>query len=104
VQDKSFAKQNICAGRAAESDIISELAGPKSLKALLTALVPEMTYGGMAVANGQDVGIARESLFRGISDQAECDRIINAARDYCRQDTLALIKLVTKLRSISSDR
>ena len=35
------------------------------LKAVLPALVPEMSYEGMAVANGQDAGLAWESLVRG---------------------------------------
>jgi hypothetical protein len=30
---------------------------------------PELTYEGMAVANGQDAGLARESLVRGTMDQ-----------------------------------
>ena len=36
-------------------------AGSYSLKGVLPALVPEMTYQGMAVANGQDAGLAWES-------------------------------------------
>ena len=49
-------------------------AGSFSLKAVLPALVPEMTYEGMEVANGQDAGLAWESLIRGGLDQAERDR------------------------------
>ena len=41
-------------------------AGSFSLKDVLPALVPEMTYGGMEIANGQDAGLAWESLVRGI--------------------------------------
>ena len=40
-------------------------AGSYSLKAVLPALVPEMSYDGMAVANGQEAGLAWESLSRG---------------------------------------
>ena len=40
-------------------------AGSYSLKYVLPALVPEMTYDGMEVANGQDAGLAWESLVRG---------------------------------------
>jgi len=36
-----------------------------SLKAVLPALVPAMNYEGTAVANGQDAGLAWESLVRG---------------------------------------
>ena len=36
-------------------------AGSYSIKSVLPALVPEMTYEGMAVSNGQDAGLAWES-------------------------------------------
>ena len=77
-------------------------AGSFSLKAVLPALVPDMTYEGMEVANGQDAGLAWESLIRATGDQAERDRIKNALLDYCGQDTLALVKLLEELRLISN--
>ena len=46
-------------------------AGSYSLKYVLPALVPEMTYDGMAVANGQDAGLAWEALIRGALDITE---------------------------------
>ena len=73
-------------------------AGSYSLKAVLPALVPEMTYEGMAVTNGQDAGLAWEKLIRGSLDQAERDQIRKALLAYCGQDTLAMIRLVGRLR------
>ena len=78
-------------------------AGSYSLKGVLPALVPELSYEGMAVADGQDAGLAWESLVLGGLDQSEREKIRKALLDYCGQDTLALAKLVTKLRSISTD-
>jgi predicted RecB family nuclease len=75
-------------------------AGSYSLKAVLPALVPEMSYDGMAVANGQDAGLAWESLVRGGLDQSERERTRKALLDYCRQDTLALVRLLDKLRTM----
>jgi len=72
-------------------------AGSYSIKNVLPALVPGMTYEGMDVADGTDAGLAWESLVRGNLDQAEQDRITKALLEYCAQDTLALVKLVTKL-------
>jgi hypothetical protein len=71
-------------------------AGSYSLKAVLPALVPEMTYDGMIVADGQDAGLAWESLIGGGLDQVERERVEKALLEYCGQDTLALAKLVTK--------
>ena len=73
-------------------------AGSYSLKSVLPALVPEMSYGGMEVANGQDAGLAWESLLRDAGDQAERERLRKALLDYCRQDTLALVKILEKLK------
>jgi hypothetical protein len=73
-------------------------AGSFSLKAVLPALVPEMTYEGMEVANGQDAGLAWESLVRGGLDCDERDRIRKALLDYCGQDTLAMVRLLNILR------
>jgi hypothetical protein len=73
-------------------------AGSYSLKAVLPALVPEMSYDGMAVANGQDAGLAWESLVRVSLDCGERERIRKALLAYCGQDTLALVRLLEKLR------
>jgi predicted RecB family nuclease len=73
-------------------------AGSFSLKYVLPALVPDMTYGGMEVADGQGAGLAWESLIRGGLDQAERDRIRKALLDYCGQDTLAMVRLLEMLR------
>jgi predicted RecB family nuclease len=77
-------------------------AGSYSLKAVLPALVPEMSYEGMAVANGQDAGLAWESLLRGGLDQVEHEKVRKALLDYCAQDTLALVRLLEALRRVSA--
>jgi predicted RecB family nuclease len=79
-------------------------AGSYSLKAVLPALVPELTYDGMTVANGQDAGLAWESLVRGIVDQTERERLRKALLDYCGQDTLALVRLLETLLRVESSR
>ncbi len=77
-------------------------AGSYSLKAVLPALVPEMTYDGMTVANGQDAGLAWESLVRGGLDQSEHERTREALLEYCGQDTLALVRLLEKVWPMSA--
>jgi hypothetical protein len=77
-------------------------AGSFSLKAVLPALVPVMTYESMPVANGQDAGLAWESLIRGTVDTVERGRIETALLDYCEQDTLAMVTLLEKLRLASN--
>jgi predicted RecB family nuclease len=75
-------------------------AGSYSIKSVLPALVPDMTYEGMQVANGQGAGLAWESLVRGSIDASERDRIRKALLDYCGQDTLAMVRLLEKLKLV----
>jgi predicted RecB family nuclease len=74
-------------------------AGSYSLKDVLPALIPEMTYTGMQVAEGQDAGIAWESLVRGGLDQVEGEKARRALLDYCGQDTFAMVRLLERLQS-----
>lgn len=74
-------------------------AGSYSLKSVLPALVPKMTYDGMEVADGQDAGLAWESLVHGGFEDGERERIEEALRAYCGQDTLALLKLLDALQN-----
>ena len=76
-------------------------AGSYSLKSVLPALVPEMTYDGMEVGNGQDAGLAWESLTR-TGDEAERERLRKALLEYCRQDTRALVKILERLEASRS--
>jgi uncharacterized protein DUF2779 len=63
--------------------------GSYSLKYVLPALVPEMTYEGMAVADGIEAGEAWECLVRGSLDRDEQEKTRKALLEYCGQDTLA---------------
>lgn len=72
--------------------------GSYSLKSVLPALVPEMTYEKMEVAEGQAAGLAWQSLVSGELDQVERERIRKALLDYCAQDTLAMVRLVEIIR------
>jgi predicted RecB family nuclease len=72
--------------------------GSYSLKSVLPALVPEMTYDGMEVADGQDAGLAWESLISGDCSEAERQRKRKALLDYCGQDTLGMVRLVEILQ------
>ena len=73
-------------------------AGSYSIKSVLPALVPDMSYEGMPVSNGQNAGLAWESLVRGGLGHGERERIRKALLDYCGQDTLALVRLLEKLK------
>lgn len=75
--------------------------GSYSLKSVLPALVPEMTYEGMEIADGQAAGLAWESLTSGDCCEAERQRKRQALLDYCGQDTLGMVRLAEKLQRVS---
>src|SRR6266700_6476107 len=70
--------------------------GAFSLKAVLPALVPEMTSEGMEVPNGQAAGLAWEAIIGGNCSHADRQAKRKALLDYCGQDTLALVKLLER--------
>jgi hypothetical protein len=76
-------------------------AGSYSIKSVLPALVPDMTYDGMEVANGRDAGLAWDALVRGTLTCDERERVEKGLRAYCGQDTLAMVKLVERLSLVS---
>ena len=75
--------------------------GSYSLKSVLPALVPDMTYDGLEISDG---AMASEAYFgmASVSDPAELSRLRKALLEYCRQDTLGLIRLLEKLRSLEA--
>jgi predicted RecB family nuclease len=76
-----------------------EFGGSFSLKAVLPALVPEMTYEGMEVPNGQAAGLAWEKMISGKATEVERLAMRRALLAYCGQDTLALVRLLEALQS-----
>ena len=74
--------------------------GPYSLKAVLPALVPKMTYKNLSISDG---GMAMDAYFRmtASQDPREIKKIRKALLEYCTLDTLAMVKILEKLRELS---
>jgi predicted RecB family nuclease len=79
-------------------------AGSYSLKSVLPALVLEMTYDGMEVADGQAAGLAWESLVSDDCCETERQRKRKALLEYCGQDTLGMVRLLELLGSKNTIR
>lgn len=75
-----------------------KFAGSYSLKHVLPALVPNMTYEGMVVSNGTEAGVAWERLVRGCLGPDEREKLTKSLLTYCEQDTLAMVRLLEQLR------
>jgi hypothetical protein len=74
--------------------------GSFSLKSVLPALVPDMSYEGMEVAEGSEAGLAWDRMIRGQVDEAGKKRLREALLAYCKQDTLAMVRLLEILREV----
>jgi len=73
--------------------------GSYSLKSVLPALVPDMSYDGMEVAEGNEAGLAWEKMVHAEAGSEERKRLKDALRAYCKQDTLAMVRLIDVLRA-----
>lgn len=76
----------------------SAFAGSFSLKSVLPALIPQMTYEALEVGDGVEAGVAWARLISPAISPEEKGSVRQALIGYCRQDTLALAKLFEMLR------
>jgi predicted RecB family nuclease len=72
--------------------------GSFSIKTVLPALVPDMSYDGMEVADGTEAGFAYEKLVHGDLNPKERQSLKKALLEYCSQDALAMVRLLEHLR------
>ncbi len=77
-----------------------DLKGQSSIKVVLPTLAPEMTYEGMEIAGGEAASLAFEDLFQGRTGVRVVDSKRQALLDYCRLDTMAMVTIVEKLRTL----
>jgi hypothetical protein len=73
-----------------------QMQGSYSMKSVLPVLVPELGYDGLEINDG---GMAMEAYARmnASKDPDEIERIRKALLEYCRLDTLGMVKIVEKL-------
>ena len=71
--------------------------GSFSIKSVMPALVPDMTYHGMEIANGNEAGLVWGQMIRDKFRPTERKQWRAALLAYCRQDTLAMVKILERL-------
>lgn len=74
-----------------------EMQGSYSIKYVLPALVPELSYEGMEISDG-DMAMLAYKKMRESQDPQEIENIRKALLEYCRLDTLGMVKIVEKLK------
>lgn len=73
-----------------------EMNGSYSIKAVLPALVPELSYQGLAIADG-DAAMSAYLELQEETDRRVIEKSRQALLEYCRIDTLAMVKIVERL-------
>ncbi|MFI5240268.1 MAG: DUF2779 domain-containing protein [Candidatus Saccharimonadia bacterium] len=76
--------------------------GSVSIKNVLPALVPELTYSNLEIQKGDIAQIRWTRAVKGELSQMEADKVFADLLNYCEQDTLAMVKIYEFLRGITS--
>jgi hypothetical protein len=78
-----------------------QFAGSYSIKAVLPALVPELSYKELAVSNGE---IAANTWLRmhQESDEGQIAELRQQLLVYCHLDTLAMVRIMEKMQEMAS--
>jgi predicted RecB family nuclease len=79
-----------------------DFGGSFSLKSVLPALVPELTYDGLEIADGEQAALAlsRRVLAGDRMSPEESAREREALLRYCERDTMAMVRVVARLREM----
>jgi len=78
---------------------LPDMQGSYSIKYVLPALVPELSYANMQIADGGTASLAYESLLN-LGDFIKIDDTKKQLLEYCKLDTLAMVKILEKLEKV----
>jgi ribonuclease PH len=78
---------------------VKEMCGSHSIKSVLPALVPDLNYEDLAIADGEMAMLAYAALEK-INSVEEQEKIRQDLLAYCRLDTLAMVRIWQKLASL----
>ncbi len=76
--------------------------GSYSLKYVLPALVPDLSYQDMEIQDG-DMAMQAYFRMRGSDDANEIARLRSALLAYCRLDTLGMVRLIERLKDFAGE-
>jgi len=73
--------------------------GSYSIKKVLPALVPELSYEGLQIADGGTASVSFEQLIEE-TDMFKLEETRNNLLEYCKLDTLAMVKILNNLAEL----
>ena len=81
-----------------------EFCGRTSIKVVLPVLVPDLSYEGLEIADGDAALVTFAMMAQGKMDSGEMERKRAALLEYCKMDTLAMVRLHEVLHGFVSRR
>lgn len=81
-----------------------EFKGSTSIKNVLPVVVPELTYNDLAVQKGDRASALWEDSTKDSFDPAERDKLYPDLLEYCKLDTLAMVKIYEHLLDVVSGK
>jgi hypothetical protein len=78
---------------------LPEMEGSYSIKHVLPALVPELSYDELTIGNGGDASDAFYNLGK-TADEGNVENTRKALLEYCKMDTLAMVKILKILMNV----
>ena len=79
---------------------VKAMCGSHSIKYVLPALVPDLSYDSLAIADGEMAMLAYASLAK-INSMAEKEKVRQDLLEYCRLDTFGMVRIWQKLVSLT---
>lgn len=79
-----------------------DFGGRTSIKVVLPVLVPELSYKGLGIQDGDNASAAWNRMVK-CDDQLEKDRIAADLREYCKLDTRAMVEIYRHLRQVADN-
>lgn len=75
-----------------------QMKGSYSIKAVLPVLVPELSYEGMEISDGDMAMLAYKKMCES-TDPSEIEGIRKALLEYCKLDTLGMVRILEALKN-----
>jgi hypothetical protein len=76
-----------------------QMRGSYSIKEVLPAMVPELSYAGMEIADGMAAMRAYHEMCA-LEPEEELERVRRAMLEYCRMDTWAMVRILGELEGV----
>lgn len=81
---------------------IPAMNGSYSIKSVLPALIPELSYKDLEIGDGGTASVAFTSLYQNPNPE-EIKKIRSALLEYCKMDTYAMVRLLEHLENLFSN-